>query len=136
VTGYLRKRKYGSASRDAARLLVPRERRWAVSCIARSGESMPQRMTEVLGKAVVSADGGERLGTVSDVLLDDRDHHFVGLIVRRGMMKTEHVLPSAAIQTFGRDAVVSRTTSDLMTAKEWHQRTADVSGRSSEPGSL
>jgi len=98
---------------------------------------MPQRMTEVLGKAVVSADGGERLGTVSDVLLDDLDHHFVGLIVRRGMMKTEHVLPSAAIQTFGRDAVVSRTTSDLLTAKEWHRRTDDLPGRrSSEPDSL
>ena len=90
---------------------------------------MAQRATELLGKAVVSSDTGEKLGTVSDVLLDEADHHLVGLVVRRGLMKSEHVLPSAAVQTFGRDAVVSRTARDLVTAKEWQgSRQIDRSG--------
>ena len=85
---------------------------------------MAQRVTELLGKVVVSANSGEKLGTVSDVLLDDDDHHMVGLVVRRGLMKSEHVLPSAAVQTFGRDTVVSRTATDLVNAKEWRSRPA------------
>ena len=90
---------------------------------------MAQRVTELLGKAVVSSDTGEKLGTVSDVLLDEADHRFVGLVVRRGLMKSEHVLPSTAVQTFGRDAGVSRTARDLVTAKEWqNSRTGDRSG--------
>jgi uncharacterized protein YrrD len=85
---------------------------------------MAQRVSELFGKVVVSASNGERLGTVSDVLLDEVDHHLVGLVVKRGgLMKSEHVLPSAAVQTFGRDTVVSRTAEELVTAKEWHTRT-------------
>jgi uncharacterized protein YrrD len=83
---------------------------------------MAQRVTELIGKVVVSANSGEKLGTVSDVLLDDADHHLVGLVIRRGLMKSEHVLPSAAVQTFGRDTVVSRTAADLISAKEWRSR--------------
>ena len=85
---------------------------------------MAQRVSELLGKVVVSADNGERLGTVSDVLIDETDHHLVGLVVRRGMLKSEHVLPSTAVQTFGRDAVVSRTAHDLVSAKDWKTRPA------------
>ena len=83
---------------------------------------MAQRVSELMGKVVVSANSGEKLGTVSDVLLDDVDHHLVGLVVRRGLMKSEHVLPSASVQTFGRDTVVSRTADDLVSAKEWRLR--------------
>lgn len=87
---------------------------------------MAQRVSDLLGKAVVSASSGERLGTVSDVLLDEADHHMVGLVVRRGLMKSEHVLPSSAVQTFGRDTVVSRTADDLVSAKEWRARPAPI----------
>jgi sporulation protein YlmC with PRC-barrel domain len=82
---------------------------------------MAQRASDLIGKSVVSADTGERLGTVSDILLDETDHRLVGLVVQRGMMKSEHVLPSASVQTYGRDAVVSRNAQDLITAKEWQR---------------
>lgn len=84
---------------------------------------MAQRGSELLGKAVVSADTGEKLGTVSDILLDETDHHLVGLVVRRGLMKSENVLPAAAVQTFGRDTVVSRSSQELLSAKAWRSRT-------------
>jgi sporulation protein YlmC with PRC-barrel domain len=86
-----------------------------------AGVAMAQRASELMGKAVVSADTGEKLGAVSDLLLDETDHHLIGLVVQRGMMKSEHVLPAAAVQTFGRDAVVSRTGQDLLSAKAWQR---------------
>jgi sporulation protein YlmC with PRC-barrel domain len=102
-------RLHSTAARQVIRL--PRER-----------GHMAQRATELIGKGVVSADTGERLGTVSDILLDESDHRLVGLVVRRGgLMKSEHVLPSAAVQTYGRDTVVSRTGHDLVAAKDWQR---------------
>lgn len=82
---------------------------------------MAQRGSDLIGKSVVSADTGERLGTVSDILLDEVDHRLVGLVVQRGLMKSEHVLPSASVQTYGRDAVVSRSAQDLVSAKVWQR---------------
>jgi uncharacterized protein YrrD len=88
---------------------------------------MTQRGSQLFGKAVVSADTGERLGTVSDILLDEADHHLVGLIVKRGgLMKSEHVLPAAAVQTYGRDAVVSRSAQELISARDWQRTRRDV----------
>jgi uncharacterized protein YrrD len=82
---------------------------------------MAQRGSELIGKSVLSADTGEKLGTVSDILLDESDHRLVGLVVRRGIMKSEHVLPSAAVQTYGRDAVVSRNAQELVSARDWQR---------------
>ena len=94
---------------------------------------MAQRVSELVGKVVVAASNGEKLGTVSDVLLDETDHHLVGLVVRRGgLMKSEHVLPSAAVQTFGRDTVVSRTAEDLISAKDWRAR-SQLPGSTPDP---
>jgi hypothetical protein len=40
-------------------------------------------------------------------------------------MSSENVLPAAAVQTLGTDAVVSLTP-DLIGAKEWHDRQSGV----------
>lgn len=82
---------------------------------------MVKRATELIGKPVVAADTGERLGTVGDLLLDDGSGNLVGLVLRHGMMKSEDVMPASAIQTLGADAIVSRS-SELIGAKEWRQR--------------
>lgn len=80
---------------------------------------MIKRTSDLIGKPVVSIQGGEKLGTVTDLLLDEG--RLVGLVLRHGWMNQEHVLPAAAVQTFGTDAVVSRT-SELIGAKEWRER--------------
>jgi uncharacterized protein YrrD len=87
--------------------------------------AMSQRATDLLGKSVVSSDTGEKLGTVSDLLLDDRGDRVLGLVVKHGFMKTEDVLPAAAVQTLGRDAVVSRSSSALISGREWRARHAE-----------
>ena len=82
---------------------------------------MAKRATELIGKAVVSANTGERLGTVSDLLLDDAGTGLVGFVLRHGLMKSEDVLPADAVQTLGTDVIVSRT-GDLIGAQEWNDR--------------
>ena len=89
---------------------------------------MVQRATELIGKPVVSADGGEKLGTVGDLLLDDADHRLIGLVIRHGMLRAEQVLPAVAVHTFGRDAVVARSSSDLLSRKDWRARQGQTAG--------
>ena len=79
---------------------------------------MTRRAMDVIGKPVVTAASGERLGTVADLLLDDNDATVVGLVIRHGMLKGESVLPVSAVQTLGADAVVSRS-NELISAKAW-----------------
>ena len=81
---------------------------------------MTRRVRDVLGKPVISADSGERLGTVSDLLLDDATHQIVGVVVTHGMLKHEQVLSAEAVHSFGSDAVVSRS-AELIGAKEWRE---------------
>ena len=79
---------------------------------------MTKRATDVIGLAVVSADTGKKLGKVVDLLLDENGTKLVGLLVKHGVLKQEHVLPAAAVQSLGPDAVVSRT-EELIGAKSW-----------------
>ena len=82
---------------------------------------MVKRSSDLIGKPVVSSDNGQKLGTVADVLVDDRDRRVVGLVLRHGWRNIEDVLPADSVQTLGADAIVSRS-SDLIGAKEWHER--------------
>ena len=82
---------------------------------------MSQRATDLIGKPIVSADGGKKLGTVGDLLLDDRGHEVLGLVVRHGRFKSEDVLSATSIQSVGPDAVVSRS-DELIGPSEWRQR--------------
>jgi uncharacterized protein YrrD len=83
---------------------------------------MSHRTSTLIGRPIVSADDGARLGTVADVLLDDRGERVVGLVVRHGLMRSEGVLPTAAVQTLGGDAVVTRSSGDLIPGSEWRAR--------------
>jgi uncharacterized protein YrrD len=82
---------------------------------------MTRRAKDLIGKPVVSAANGERLGTVTDLLLDDAGTSLVGLVLSHGFMKGEQVLPAESLQTLGTDAVVSRS-NEVVGAKEWHER--------------
>lgn len=84
---------------------------------------MTKRATDVIGKPVVSAVTGQRMGTVADLLLDDEGVALVGIVIHRGWMKRENVLPVSSLQTIGSDAVLGRT-SEVVTPKEWRERRA------------
>jgi uncharacterized protein YrrD len=82
---------------------------------------MSKRATDLIGKPIVSAEGGKKLGTVGDLLLSDRGSEVLGLVVRHGRFKGEDVLPADAVQSVGPDAIVSRS-DDLVGPSEWRQR--------------
>ena len=82
---------------------------------------MSKRATDVIGRPVVSAESGKKLGTVGDLLLDDSGHHLLGLVVRHGGFRGEDVLPVDSVQSLGADAIVSRSDT-LVRAREWRDR--------------
>jgi uncharacterized protein YrrD len=95
-----------------------------------------QRLSELMGKAIVSADTGEKLGTVGDLLLDGDANRVAGVVVKSGWMGKERVLPYESVQTLGRDAVVVKSGQELMGPREWRDRaTRRDSTPESYPGS-
>ena len=92
---------------------------------------MSTRATDVIGRPVVSADSGKRLGTVGDLLLDDNGHELLGLVVKHGVFRGEDVLLVESVQSLGTDAVISRSDT-LVTAREWRDRDHGAAGRSDE----
>jgi uncharacterized protein YrrD len=80
------------------------------------------KVTQLIGRSIVSANSGEKLGKVTDVLLHDDAHQVIGLVVAGGVLSSERVLPYGEIQTLGSDAVVARSATGLITAKDWHAR--------------
>jgi uncharacterized protein YrrD len=90
------------------------------------------RGTKLIGRAVIAAGSGKRLGSVGDVLLDSDGGKLVGLVVRRGWLHDESVLPASELQALGGDAVVSRS-ADLVGAKQWRERHRSHVARESDP---
>ena len=82
---------------------------------------MSKRATDVIGRPVVSANSGRKLGDVGDLLLDDAGVEVVGLVVRHGRLRGEDVLPAAAVHSLGPDVVVSRS-DELIDGREWRDR--------------
>ena len=88
---------------------------------------MAKRVSKMIGKPVIAGDSGRKLGTAKDLLLDERGQEVVGLIVAHGVLGREDVLPAPAVQSFGGDAIVSRT-SEQIPAKDWRDSQRRPSG--------
>ena len=84
------------------------------------------RSRDVIGKPVVSADGGQKIVAVSDLLLDHSHTHLAGLVIGNGWFTTEHVLLYENVQTIGPDAVLARTRDGIVDAGEWKKRGLQV----------
>ena len=102
--------------------------RWRVPCRHGVGyelehllakEARVFHVEDMIGKSLVSTSTGERIGTVSDGLLDAAGTRLLGLVVGKGMLAAEHVLPLADVQLVGPDAVLVRTGEHVLTATEW-----------------
>jgi uncharacterized protein YrrD len=79
------------------------------------------RGKKLIGRPVIAAGSGKRLGAVGDVLLDSDGGGLVGLVVRRGWLHDESVLLASELQALGGDAVVSRS-AGLVSARQWRER--------------
>src|SRR5262245_24591695 len=66
-----------------------------------------QRRSDIIGRRVVSLDRGSELDRVSDVVVDRARHRVVALLLKRGRwLQTPRVVPLAAVQSFGHDAIM------------------------------
>ena len=94
------------------------------------------RINGIIGKPVVSAETGNRLGSVVDALLEEGGVGLVGLVIDGGLLAKEHVLPFRDVKTLGGDAVLARSTSGIVGPKEWRLtgakaiRSSALTGRS------
>lgn len=79
------------------------------------------RVSDIIGKPVVSAESGDRLGSVSDALVEPEGVSVVGLVVGGGVLAKEHVLPFGDIQTLGGDTVLARTHAGVVAPREWRR---------------
>lgn len=73
----------------------------------------------LIGKAIISVESGDRLGSISDALMDDATVSLVGLVISGGVLGREHVVPFRDVQTLGGDAVLVRSASGVLGAREW-----------------
>jgi uncharacterized protein YrrD len=89
------------------------------------------RVSDLVGKPIVSAANGERVGRVADVLLDRESCRTVGLVLAGGLMSSEHVLPYSDVQVVGKDAIVARSGEGLMGPKQWRAQGVDTARSSS-----
>ncbi len=85
-----------------------------------------RRVSELVGKPVVSADTGERIGKVSDVLLDAQSRRMLGVVVSAGLFAGEQVLPYEDVQTIGKDALVARSAGGVVGPKGWRAQGLDT----------
>jgi len=83
-----------------------------------------QRTSELQGRAVVVATAGEKVGSVSDVLIDERSGRIAGLVIGGGLFRSERVLPYEEIQAMGPDAIVVKSELSVVDARTWRERTA------------
>lgn len=83
------------------------------------------RMSDIVGKTIISAQTGDKLGSVSDGLIDAAQNRLVGLVIGGGLLGKEHVLPYADVQTIGGDTVLARVGSGVVSGKQWRGSEAD-----------
>jgi uncharacterized protein YrrD len=77
---------------------------------------------QLIGKPIVSADSGQKLGNVADLLLDDVQGRVVGIVIGGGLLGNERVLPYGDVQAAGPDVIVARSVSGVLDAKQWRER--------------
>ncbi len=63
--------------------------------------------TEIIGKAVIAFDTGEKFETVLDLIFDQNSNRILGFLVdEAGWFKTSNVIPLQSVQSIGPDAII------------------------------
>jgi uncharacterized protein YrrD len=75
------------------------------------------RLSELIGRNVITQDAGARIGEVADVLIDGE--RVAGIVLAGGVFASERVLPASAIQMFGEDTVMASTATAVLDPKQW-----------------
>jgi uncharacterized protein YrrD len=72
------------------------------------------KASEVLGRAVVIREGGQKSGKVKDLVVDPTGHQVLGFVLAEGVLKKTQVARWAGLQTIGEDNVIFNATTDVV----------------------
>ncbi len=75
------------------------------------------RASEILGRAAVIREGGQKAGKVKDLVVDPTGRQILGFVLVEGALKKTQVARWAGLQTIGADNVIFNTTSDVVKAR-------------------
>jgi len=76
-----------------------------------------QRLTELIGRPVVSQDAGAKIGEVADLLVDGE--RVVAIVLAGGLLASERVLPFSEVRLLGEDAVIASSATAIVDPKQW-----------------
>ncbi len=76
------------------------------------------KASDLLGRSVVSREGGRELGRVKDLVVDDSGHRVLGLVVAEGMLRGAKVADWRAVQAVGPDSVVLDSARSVVSAAD------------------
>lgn len=93
-----------------------------------------RRVSELVGKPIVTLDTGEKVGHAADLLVDSSGDHLVGIVIGGGVLSGERVLPYDHVQALGEDTIVARTQHGTLGAREWRDHDRDASRSSTLKG--
>ena len=72
------------------------------------------KASEVLGRAAVIREGGQKAGKIKDVVIDPTGRQVLGFVLVEGAFKKTQVAPWAGLQTIGEDNVIFNATTDVV----------------------
>jgi uncharacterized protein YrrD len=76
------------------------------------------KASELLGRAAVVREGGQKAGKVRDLVIDPTGKQILGFVLVEGVFKTTRVAPWAGLQTVGQDNVVFSSVGSVVKVAE------------------
>ncbi|GGJ74980.1 PRC-barrel domain-containing protein [Deinococcus aquiradiocola] len=74
---------------------------------------------EVIGRRIVTLDGGERLDSVRDLIFDEQGNHVLALLIDEGgWFHSARVIPFGNVRSVGEDAIMVGSAADVVSAKD------------------
>jgi uncharacterized protein YrrD len=74
------------------------------------------KASEVLGRAAVIREGGQKTGKVKDLVVDTTGHQVLGFVLRESVFKKTYVARWAGLQNIGPDNIIFNTIGDVVKA--------------------
>ncbi|MFH0914983.1 MAG: PRC-barrel domain-containing protein [bacterium] len=71
---------------------------------------------EVIGRPVIVREGGQAVGKIKDLVVDQPGKQVLGFVISEGLLKSTKVAPWTALQAIGPDSVVLNAAGDVVKA--------------------
>jgi uncharacterized protein YrrD len=77
-----------------------------------------EKASEVIGRAVVVREGGQAVGKIKDLVVDQSGRQVLGFIISEGLFRGTKVAPWVGVQAIGPDSVVLAAVASVVKLEE------------------